>query len=695
MLLRRFSLLAMALLCLGIGSASPVADTDTAANLAQLQQDHPRLPHPSRDELLTLEKHGRPWLSTQRRRAGQGDWQARLFLAYNKPDRVTLDSLLEELLALQFTDRGHKQVKPLAVAYDWLYPHWSENQRRQLLGRLLDGCDYVRGFIREQQLSPYNVFLYNSPMQAWMACSIATRHDDPRGSEHFFEMSAYWKGIILPVWRQIFGRNGGWHEGGEYVGIGIGQAIYQLPAMWRAATGEDLFKSEPGLRGFLDFYLHRIRPDLTHIRWGDAGWFNRGAKDRLALAMETGHQAAFSLHQERWVKPTGWPWGPLTEPTWYDAEARSRLPLWAHFDGIGLITSRTSWQEDATFTSFKAGDNFWSHSHLDQGAFTLYHGGALAIDSGLYGPRYGSDHHMNYTYQSIAHNLITVTDPADTAPLTTGKRYANDGGQRRIGSGWGEHPAPMNRQQWQEQSELYHTARMISVENFDGITIAVADITPAWTNADSGSGSGSQRTRRVERHLRVFAHDRIDDVVLVFDHIISSKAEFKKRWLLHSLQRAAKTPYGFELNVAPRPRIGRQGGYLQAHVIEPQQNELTNIGGPGKQWWVDGKNWDADGKIPAVVVRRKGLAEPGSWRVELSPKKEAVEDRFLVIMLPSDRGSLPTQKVQATKDPNGNGVEIQGDAHISRWQFDTEEGRLRLQLKDRKGRWQNYSLPLE
>ena len=34
-------------------------------------------------------------------------------------------------------------------------------------------------------------------------------------------------------------------------GIGIGQAIYQVPAMWRSATGEDLFRQEPALRGFL------------------------------------------------------------------------------------------------------------------------------------------------------------------------------------------------------------------------------------------------------------------------------------------------------------------------------------------------------------------------------------------------------------------------------------------------------------
>jgi len=49
---------------------------------------------------------------------------------------------------------------------------------------------------------------------------------------------------------------------------------------------------------------------------------------------------------------------------------------------------------------------------------------------------------MNYSYQTIAHNAIAITVPDDTAPIPTGKNQAprhtaNDGGQRRIGSGWG------------------------------------------------------------------------------------------------------------------------------------------------------------------------------------------------------------------------------------------------------------------
>src|SRR5438067_4015633 len=76
---------------------------------------------------------------------------------------------------------GHEQGKQLAVAYDWLYSHWSEAQRAQLKGKLAEGCDYLIERIRKERLSPYNVILYNAPLQALMACSLALYGNDPRG----------------------------------------------------------------------------------------------------------------------------------------------------------------------------------------------------------------------------------------------------------------------------------------------------------------------------------------------------------------------------------------------------------------------------------------------------------------------------------------------------------------------------------
>jgi len=398
----------------------PAPEELPPVSLPGFRYNHPRLPAPSEGDIARLKLENPAWLRNHKKRAadGEGAFYSAFVTAYIEPGSLNLDSLYQRLMALEIKWRGHEQAKPIAVAYDWLYQQWSDEQRAGLRDKLAVNANYLIHRIREKQrLSPYNVYLYNSPFQALIATTMALYGDDPRGELIMRYSHDYWKNRVLPVWRQIMGTSGGWHEGGEYIGLGIGQAIYQVPAMWRKATGEDLFLSEPGIRGFLDFLIYRTRPDGTHFRWGDGAFFTRKVPDRIALAIEYRHKAAYSLNGcPRRMRPTAWPWGPLPDSSLCDPDAMSRLPLVRYFDGIGMLVARSNWTADATYVTFKAGDNYWSHAHLDQGAFTVYKNGALAIDSGAYGggKGYGSDHHMNYAYQTVAHNTITVRDPEDT-----------------------------------------------------------------------------------------------------------------------------------------------------------------------------------------------------------------------------------------------------------------------------------------
>ncbi|MBS0592699.1 MAG: VanZ family protein, partial [Proteobacteria bacterium] len=259
--------------------------------LPGFRQAHPRLPHPSDDDIARLRRDGGPYLDEMRRLAQAASpnaysWQARAVLEFIDPGSQDLATLHAQLMTTKFEDRGHDQVRPLAVAYDWLHDRWSPDQRAQLRSKLADGCEYLIQFIRTERLSPYNVYLYNAPFQALVACSLALWRDDPRGEPVMRFTADLWQQRVLPVWRQVMGQNGGWHEGGEYVGIGIGNAIWEVPAMWRSATGEDLFAAEPGIRGFLDFVIHRTRPDGTHLRIGDGAFFDRNVPARLPLAIE-------------------------------------------------------------------------------------------------------------------------------------------------------------------------------------------------------------------------------------------------------------------------------------------------------------------------------------------------------------------------------------------------------------------------
>ena len=658
----------------------PAPEDLPSAALPHFRSSHPRLPAPSTGDIARLKLENPGWLSNRRKKAadGEGDFYSAAVTAYVEPGSLNLDILYQRLMELEITWRGHQQAKPVAVAYDWLYDQWTDEQRAGLQDKLASNAEYMIHRIREKQrLSPYNVFLYNSPFQALIATALALYGDDPRGNPIMNYTYDYWKNRVLPVWRQVMGNNGGWHEGGEYVGIGIGQAIYQVPAMWRSATGEDIFSAEPGIQGFLDFLIYRTRPDKSHFRWGDGSHFDKLIPDRIPLAIEYRHAAAYSMNGcPRHIAPTSWPWGPLTDNSLCDPDAVKELPLARYFDGTGMLVARSDWTPDATYVSFKAGDNYWSHTHLDQGSFTVFQNDALAIDSGAYGGggHYGSNHHMNYAYQTIAHNTVTVHDPDDTVPAPRDdapRQIANDGGQRRIGSGWGIEAAPLDLNEWMRKRDIYHTGTMEKVFIEDGLAIAVADLTPAYTNSLSGKGTFSHRTRRVEQFIRTFGYDITTGAILIFDRVKASNPDFRKRWLHHTIEKPELTPYGYTIKASGGKQTTSQGtSRLDAHVLLPRNPDIALVGGSGFEFHVDGKNYDEGGKTLQAIRNKKTPVDAGKWRVELSPSVNTQDDLFMVVLLPHKTTGLPPYQVRLLEENSRIGCEIKSPQRTTRWWFD-------------------------
>ena len=642
----------------------PAPETLRVPDLPGFRRTHPRLPHPSAVDVARLKAENPEYVRqlVLRAQGGKGDLSASLVAAVLAPETQNVRTIVERVLRLRPTWRGHEQTKPIAQTYDWLHDRVPADLMPRLRNKVIEACNFQINVIRKEALSPYNVYLYNSPLQALMACALSIHGDDPRSDPIMAFTHDFWMNRVLPVWRQVGGQHGGWHEGNEYVGIGIGQAIYQLPAMWRSATGEDLFRSEPAIRGFLDFLVFRNLPDDTSVRWGDGRFGRRDVFDADALAIEYRHAAAYTLSTRAGEKllPTSWPWGPLTDGSLYDPEAVRALPLTHVADGLGLVITRSSWNADATHFSFKAGDNYWSHSHLDQGSFTLFKGAPLAIDSGCY-CGYGGDHHLNYQYQTIAHNTITVTDPADIVqmPVRQGKpprTIANDGGQRRVGSAWNLHAAPADLEDWQSKFSDFHTGRLVRLVEQDGLLVALTDITAAYTNDDSGVHSFHHRSRRVEKAWRIFVYDRVSDVVIVHDTVEATRADFVKRWLLHSAFQPRIDGRKFTLE---RPATVPVSGVprLQGEVIFPRDARVVPIGGPGFEYFVDGINFDEGGTLAANIARGPSELDPGAWRLEIMPLVPALEDRFLVVLRPA-LSELPALNIRPIEMPGSLGAEI-------------------------------------
>jgi hypothetical protein len=102
----------------------------------------------------------------------------------------------------------------------------------------------------------------------------------------------------------------------------------------------------------------------------------------------------------------------------------------------------------------------------------------------------------------------------------------------------------------------------------DGLAVAAADITPAYTSGVQ-AGTFSARTRRVKRSGESSA--TIGSMTSLSSSIKSStSAPFLKRWLLHTISAPTIVAGGFSVTVAPQDLPGRGGGTLTGKVLLPK-----------------------------------------------------------------------------------------------------------------------------
>jgi hypothetical protein len=80
--------------------------------------------------------------------------------------------------------------------------------------------------------------------------------------------------------------------------------------------------------------------------------------------------------------------------------------------------------------------------------------------------------------------------------------------------------------------------------------------------------------------------------------------------------------------IISRTKNGDSGKLINTTLLPKKKNaSITSIGGPGKEFWVQGKNYKND-----ATSRPDPANERGSWRVEVSPIKAQQENYFLNVM---------------------------------------------------------------
>ncbi|MFD6415700.1 heparinase II/III family protein [Streptomyces sp. NPDC060194] len=528
-----------------------------------------------------------------------------------------------------------------ALVYDWCYELLGDDDRAAFVAamkRLAENQGV--GFPPDRLSSVTSHASENELQRDQLAAGIAVYDEDP---EIFDLVSARIREEFVPA-RNFFYPTGRHHQGDSYQGVRF------VPDML-ATVLYDRMGSDAG---YLDVqqeqmtdWIHQRRPDGQLMRSGDTyqstyhalGKYWSDSPTVISLLLSTAHYRN-RWHQDYLLSHIEHGHNVRTEEALFfclfhdpslPRKAASTLPL----TRIGPhplagMTARTGWDEgpDADTSIAQVhigGHNFSNHQHLDAGAFQIYYRGALALDSGVYEGRSGgwaSAHDLNYNKRTIAHNALLVHDPAESFRFYT-TPVSNDGGQR----------FPAHAKEARDLPELLDPAN-------------------GYENATAASGwAGPDRRKPVFSHVKgditvaygpkvrsctrsfVFVNHGEEGrpaALLVRDSLTTSDPSFRTAFLLHSAEEPRVE--GARVDVA-RTDPG-YSGRLRMETLWPVDPRVTAVGGPGREFEVDGRNYPNE--IPA-----NSSTDPGAWRVEVSPAVQGTQTEFLHVLQPHAADAEP------------------------------------------------------
>jgi len=323
-------------------------------------------------------------------------------------------------------DLTHSQfLMGLSCAYDWLYPHWSQAERRQ-----------IREFIRKEANDWVDPAYGSYYMREYPVIDWSTRSDVT--NNHYWINNAAIEIAARLLQREIpeqetdkmlsittnnlrqialaLPGDGGSHEGPGYHAYGF-QNMAKWMAARRKASGSTPLDTTLWLKRAPAYELASMIqgskiPSGRYLlaNFADCpllGW----AMPRYYMAL-TAHITGDTLAQ--WITRNYYenytdPWTYIFYDDSVAAMNASDLPRFAAFDSLGLVYNRSSWLGDNNYLAFKCGDLMGGHAQPDLNSFILARKGIpLVIDPG-------------YSYKKLTNEHNTV--------MVSGQGQVNEGTQ--------------------------------------------------------------------------------------------------------------------------------------------------------------------------------------------------------------------------------------------------------------------------
>lgn len=527
-----------------------------------------------------------------------------------------------------------------ALVYDWCHDLLSAEDQRNVIAAMKNLAAH-----QEVGYPPTNLSAITSHASEYelqrdqLAAGIAVYDEDP---EMFDLVSARFRAEYVPA-RNFFYASGRYHQGDSYQGTRFAPEIHAA-ALFERMGGDAGFT---GQRHIITDWIYQRRPDGQLMRAGDTylssynplGQYWSDFYTVSAMLLSTALYKD-QWHQDHLLRQLEHGYKPGAEDNllfclFHDPglprKAASTLPL-TRFTGLPLagMTARTGWDEGpASQTAIVqvtiGGHQFNNHEHLDAGAFQIYYRGALALDSGIYEGKeggYGSAHDLNYNKRTVAHNALLIKDPSETFTFSTTK-VSNDGGQRFPADG--AEAATLD----DLLDPAHHYANARSADGWAGpdrgrpvFSHIKGDITPAY----------SAKARLVTRSF-VFINlgePGHPGALIVRDSLATREAALSTAFLLHSAEKPAVRESGVDIARTDNGADGR----LNLTTLAPARPVITAIGGPGREFEVDGVNYPS-------TPKDNSSCDPGAWRVEITPRNQGARTEFLNVLQPHAADTQP------------------------------------------------------
>ena len=307
----------------------------------------------------------------------------------------------------------------------------------------------------------------------------------------------------------------------------------------------------------------------------------------------------------------------------FTGEELDAFPLKArHFESVGQFIMRSGWSDDSTYCMFTSGGDITQHRHYDENNFVIFRNGFQALDSGSRANQ--TDYNLTYYYaQTVAHNCVLIhRQPEEPLASYWGLKYKGPEGKCTYG-GQGK-----------------TKAKPLAFETNDLYTYVASDAAPSY---------GSKCKEAVRQFVYV-----MPDVFIVYDRVTAADASYPKEWLLHMQN---------EPQIEGRlVRATAAEGAICSRTLLPADAEVSKVGGPGKEFWSAGKNWEL---APSYLrSAKKSCAKAGwgpwygEWRVEVKPKGPAADDRFLHVINVGEAGGCAPVESEYVKGASTDGVRL-------------------------------------